>query len=452
MASDKLQQLKKLEEVVAACNRCGFCTSYCPTYNATGSEALSPRGRNQIVRALMEEKIVNPALAKESVDTCLLCGECTSVCFSEVPTARLMVETRNYLNQTMQVPKSLDFFLKKILPYPKRFKALLKISFVLKNFGGSLLLRSFSVVQKMFPTLAAADALLVKAPMSFLLEKKMTKAYQEGVRKELSHAKVLAQEKSKKTVGSMPTKTTYAYMPVCGSQYLRPRIGLATIRLFEKLRIDFEIPDAVCCGLPAASYGVNDEVRALGRKNIAHLEAQDYEQIIVDDSSCGAHLKDLPLFFQSDADWIARAHGLSQKVRELSVFLLQRGLKEHLKLAPWVGGSVAYHDPCKAQYGQKIVNPPRELLTAIPRLKLVPIADSDQCCGGAGTYSFVHPELSKQVLKAKVKNIVASGCEILVTSSASCLTQVAAGLRDAGSKIQVLHLSEFLYRALDKRR
>src|SRR5690242_15648202 len=97
-------EIKKFEETVAACNRCGFCTSYCPTYNATGNETFSPRGRNQMFRALIEGKIKDVGEAASSIDTCLLCGECTSVCFSEVPTAQLMVQARHYLNQTRGTP------------------------------------------------------------------------------------------------------------------------------------------------------------------------------------------------------------------------------------------------------------------------------------------------------------------------------------------------------------
>ena len=109
-----LEELKKFEDVVAACNRCGFCTSYCPTYKASGSEAQSPRGRNQLFRALLEGKIKNPSDALESFDSCLLCGECTSVCFSEVPTAQLMMQARQYIHQTKGLPRGYKFFFEKI--------------------------------------------------------------------------------------------------------------------------------------------------------------------------------------------------------------------------------------------------------------------------------------------------------------------------------------------------
>jgi glycolate oxidase iron-sulfur subunit len=141
---------------------------------------------------------------------------------------------------------------------------------------------------------------------------------------------------------------------------------------------------------------------------------------------------------------------LSLKIRELSVFLFQRSLAEQLKKRPWRGGPVAYHDPCKAQYGQRVIDPPRYLLNAIPQLKLIPVPEADQCCGGGGTYSLVHPEMSAPVLDAKVKNILSTGARVVVTSSASCLVQLSHGLRRHGDKVEALHLSEFLMRAIQQ--
>ena len=449
-----LGPLKKFEDAVASCNRCGFCTSYCPTYNATGNEAHSPRGRNQLLRALLEGKVTDPSQMKESFDTCLLCGECTSVCFSEVPTARLMMEARNYLNRTTGVPWPLRFFLGVVLPRPLLFRRLLRAAFIAKNLGLSTALRKMGLLKRISPELDIADGLLASAPVQFLLEYPVAKRSREVTISELSHSKALKEEKlaAARVQANPPARQKVAYMPVCGSQYIRPSIGVATLRLLERMKLELVIPDLLCCGLPAASYGVSDSVRSLAKENIARLERGHYDTILVDDSSCAAHLKDLPAAFQDDPSWLKRAHDVSQKVRDLSTTFLQRGLKEHLKLSPWTGGKVAYHDPCKAQYAQRLTNPPRELLGSIPRLDLVVVTDADQCCGGAGTYSIAHPEMSRPVLAAKVKNILSSGCSLLVTSSASCQVQVASGLRAEKSNIEVLHLSEFLLRALEKRR
>lgn len=451
MAGKELAALKKFEEAAAACNRCGFCTSYCPTYNATGNEAHSPRGRNQLVRALMEGKIKDVAQVVESVDSCLLCGECTSVCFSEVPTAQLMMQARNYIRQVSATPATLNFFLKNILPNPHWLAWILKLSFLGKKLGIAWLLKKAGVLGRMAPMLAAADELVASVPFKFLLDYSSVKIFQQQIMLEIAQANARKGSASHSPV-SASLRPKIAYVPVCGSQYLRPSIGLATINLFKKLKIEFVIPEAGCCGLPAASIGAFEEARSMAQSNISRFEQGHFESVVVDDTSCATHLKDLPKIFQDDVVWLRQAHELAQKVRDLSTTLIQKGLKDHLKLAGWGGGPVAFHDPCKAQYTLRLTHPPRELLSAIPNLKLVPVAEADQCCGGAGGYSFMRPEMSQAVLAAKAKNLAASGCSIVVTSSASCLTQLAFGLRKKDPQIQVLHLTEFLVRALEKRK
>lgn len=453
MDEQELAALMKYGEAAVACNRCGFCTSYCPTYNATGNEAHSPRGRNQLVRALVEGKITNTADLAESIDTCLLCGECTSVCFSEVPTAQLMMHARSYLKQTSGMPVFVELLFKHLLPYPNRLAWALKISFLGKKLGFSSLLRKTGLLDRVAPVLAAADQLMMDVPLKFLLDYKFARQFQERVLLETAQAKARKdQRSSQEEQAPVYQRPKIAYMPVCGSQYLRPSIGLATLALFEKLKIDFSISETSCCGLPAASIGAAQPARELARGNIVRWEHGNYESIVIDDSSCAAHIYDLPKIFQDDPVWLKRAHDLSQKVRDLSTMFIQKGLKDHLKLARWTGGTVAYHDPCKAQYGLRLTRQPRELLSAIPNLKLVPVTDADQCCGGAGTYSFTHPEMSQAVLAAKVDHIEASGCSLVVTSSASCLTQLAFGLRRKNHNIQVLHLTEFLIRVLEERK
>ncbi len=459
------ESLKKFYDVVAACNRCGFCTSYCPTYIATGDEGQSPRGRNQTFRALIEGKIENPADAKEIIDSCLLCGECTAVCFSEVPTAQLMIQARNFINQATGLPTGLKIMLGHVLPKRKVLYWVLKIAFWGKALGISALLKKTGLLKKISPELDAAEGLISRVPLKFLFDYKQAgQRHEEALRKEdhenlSAEAKIEQLRKKNDTVPehlmrkagfTRPPKV--AYLPVCGSQYLKPAIGLATIKLFERLKFDFIVPDLICCGLPAASYGVLDRVQAMAKENIKNIERGNYESLIADDSSCASHFKDYPKYFQEDRDWQSRAQAVAQRVKDFSSFLLQRGLIDHLKKVTWNGGPVAYHDPCKAQYALKITAPPRELLAAINRLTVVPVVDSDQCCGGGGTYSFVHPELSKDVLARKTKNVIASGCKILVTSSASCFIQLGAGLREANPAIEVLHLSEFLIRALEKQR
>ncbi len=456
MSDDPKKALKKFEEIAAACNRCGFCTSFCPTYLATGNELHSPRGRNQAFRAVVEGK-ATIAEVEESIDSCLLCGECTSVCFSEVPTAHLMTLARAYRNTLRPVAPAIDFLLRQLLPYPKRLTWALRGAFLGKRLGIAWLLRKTGVLKRFAPALHAGENLLATAPTKFLLDESVTRPFQERIRAQHGHKAALAQQRARKknepvSAAGLSTGAKIAFFPVCGSQYIRPSIGLATFDLLRRLKVDFILPDGFCCGLPAESLGVAERTLAFARQNIEALERGHFESIVIDDSSCAAHMKEYPRLLQQDAMWLKRAHDLSQKVRELSVFLLQRGLKDHLRLARWEGPVVAYHDPCKAQYAQRLVNPPRELLSSIPNLKMVTVPDADQCCGGGGTYSLTHPELSQEVLSAKVRSLVSTGAKVVVTSSASCLLQVAFGLRSVRSDIEVLHLSEFLLRALTQRR
>lgn len=442
---DKID-LKNLENTLAACNRCGFCTSYCPTYQATGSESHSPRGRNQAFRALLDGTLTNPAEAKDIIDTCLLCGECTSVCFSEVPTAKLMVQARNMLNEKTGIPWGLKFIIQKILPRPTLLYWISKLALLGKKLKISFFLRKIGILQRVAPALANADSLLDSVSLEFGSDNKIVKKYLESTYANTVHDHFLAVQKAKKLrekskpiapalewkAKLKPERPKLALIPVCGSQYLQSSIMVSTVKLLEKLKKDFIIPDAACCGLPAASYGMVEEVNKTSKKHEEKFKTGQYETLIADDSSCVAHYKE---------------SGIG--VQELSQFFLNAGLTDLLKNKHWKGGLVAYHDPCKAQYGQNIVQPPRTLLNAIPGLGLIPISDADQCCGGGGTYSFVHPDISQEVLDSKIKNIIATKCEIVVTSSASCLTQLKFGLKKRHSRIEALHISEFLVRVLE---
>lgn len=441
--------LKKFEETAAACNRCGFCTSYCPTYKATGNESHSPRGRNQIFRALLEGKLSDPAQAVESVESCLLCSECTTVCFSEVPTADLMIQARDYLNHARGISPFLKFFLTGILTSPVRLRRLLKVLFLGKNLGAPWLLNKLGLLKRLAPSLAAADDLVERLPWRFLLETPEGRARSETLLR--AQQQMQSVEQGKAGAATAVPWPRVAYMPVCGSQYLRPSIGSATLELLRRVKVDVVIPEVLCCGLPAASYGVLSQVRSMAKENIARVEKERYEAVIVDDTSCASHLKDYPKYFQEDIAMLPKAYAFAQKVKDWPTYFLQKGLAAQLEKTPWNGGPVAYHDPCKAQHALRLTYPPRELLGAIPRLKLVPVAEADQCCGGGGTYSFTHPEISRDVLDAKIENIIKSGCKIVVTSSASCLVQLAFGLRRKNLPIEALHLTEFLVQVLDTR-
>lgn len=401
-------------EEALKCNRCGFCTSFCPTYLATGDEGLSPRGRNQALRALLENRLADPAQAARLFDTCLLCGICTSVCFSEVPTAKLMSAGREKIMQARGEPWLLRLFLRQLLPRPRLFEAFLKVVYLGKISGVSRLLNRLGLLRWVDQRLAAAEDVVDDLPWRFLRSRLSGRAAQHDAQA--------------------------VYFFACGSNFIRPSVGEASARLLDGAGARWGCAQNNCCGLPGISYGDLDAARALARKNIEIYEQFPQAVIVVDDSSCASTLKDYPALFESDPDWLPRAGAVARRVRDINEWLVEQPFT-----APdGPVQSVTYHDPCKARYAQKIVDPPRRLLAARTDVDYRELPEADQCCGGGGTYSFMQPEISQAVQARKIQNIASTGASMVLTSSVSCLLQVAAGLRRAGAKTRALHLTEFL--------
>jgi glycolate oxidase iron-sulfur subunit len=406
------------------CNRCGFCTSFCPTYLATGDEGLSPRGRNQAFRAMLEGRLKDPAEAERLFSTCLLCGICTSVCFAEVPTAKLMSAGREKILETRGEPWFLKMVLRVLLPRPRLLEPLLKLAFLGKRLGVGRLLNRAGLLRRISPKLAAAEEMSETAPLRFLRSRLRRPAAED--------AEVLQ-------------------FLACGPNYLKPEVGEATARLLAASGARFGCAQNVCCGLPGVSFGDMDAARALAKKNIIELEKYPAAAVLVDDSSCAAAVKDYPGLFETEPAWRERAEALARRTRDFSEWALaerEKIFRAPSAPAPAAPLQVTYHDPCKARYGQRITDPPRLLLRALPRAEYRELPEADQCCGGGGTYSFVHPDISRAVLDRKIRNILSTSAGTVATCSVSCLLQVEFGLRRASSTVEAVHLASLLSRFL----
>ncbi len=397
---------------VMHCNRCGFCTSFCPTYLATGDEGLSPRGRNQTWRALMEGRL-NPADGKRSFDTCLLCGICTSVCFAQVPTARLMSQAREKVGMTDARRGPLRFFLRTILPRPALFEGFFKILYFGKRAGVSWLLNRLGILKMISPRLAAAESLVDRAPKKFLRD----------------------------LLPPAPKDADVVHFLSCGPNCLSPEIGLATAHILKVQGIRAGTAKTVCCGLPGQSFGDLEAARTLARKNISVLEDYPHATILIDDSSCAATVKEWPRFFEDDPAWRARAEAVSKRAKDVLEWLDSHPPKVAALTSKTV---VTYHDACKARFAQGLVNEPRRLLASLPGVEYRELPEADQWCGGGGTYQFMQPDISQAVGQRKSENISATGAQWVLTSSVSCLLQLRAGLKRTGSKIRSSHISEFI--------
>jgi glycolate oxidase iron-sulfur subunit len=393
-------------DAASQCSRCGYCEQACPTYVATGAESKSPRGRNQLVRLMLEGKLNDPASAREALSTCLLCGACATTCYAHVPTADIVLEGRRRL---APAPRAVRWLCGLLLEHPRRLELILKAANFLKRLGLSRLVSRSGLLGVLgLDALAEADLHVAEAPARFLGELLRAKA--------------------------PPEKAESLYFAACGPNYLFPTAGEATARACGARFLD-----NACCGLLAYNYGELEDARALARRNIENLEAQaEPAPVVADCSSCAAFLKGYPQLFLDDASWKARAEAFSARVKDAVEVLPAPAA------ASWTGGTVTYHDSCRARHGQGLSREPRELMRGLFGDAYVELPEADVCCGGAGAYSFTEPELSEEVLKRKIGAIAGIQARLVATSSTSCLIQLARGLAKYYPECRVAHISELV--------
>ena len=200
-------------------------------------------------------------------------------------------------------------------------------------------------------------------------------------------------------------------------------------------------PEQACCGALHAHAGEHDLAVTLAKRAIEVFEAAQVDAVVVNTSGCGAHMKAYGSLLADDPAWRERARRFASSVRDLSEFLAEEPLRGPLGS---VKKTVTYHDPCHIVHGQKISKQPRALLAQVPGLTVVPLKESDWCCGSAGTYNLTQPEMARTLQERKVAHIRETGAEAVVTANPGCIIQIVQGLEAAGAPVKVLHLVELL--------
>lgn len=400
-------------DAASQCSRCGYCEQACPTYVVTGQESKSGRGRNQIVRMLLEGKLKDPQEAKEALSTCLLCGACSTACYAHVPTADIVLEGRRMIYG--KAHWLVRTFSRLLVTSPGLLALLLKSANLLKRLGLSKL-GSKTGLLTLFGMggLAIADEHVEEAPLEFL--------------EDILKAKPAVE------------KPAWFYFAACGSNYLYPRVGIATAKVLDADRGTGTYVKNSCCGLLGYNYGDIEDSRTLAKRNIERFEeasrSAEAAPLVGDCSSCVAFLKTYPQLFMDDPKWRKRAEAFSARVKD--VIEVMPGGKE----AGEASGVLTYHDSCRAKHGQGLSDEPRAVLGSCSG-SFKEMGDSD-CCGGAGAFSFVNPELSDEVLRRKIGRIAELQAKTVATSSTSCLIQLAHGLKKYYPDCRVLHLSELV--------
>jgi glycolate oxidase iron-sulfur subunit len=396
------------------CVHCGFCLQACPTYLALEDENDSPRGRIVLMKAMADGQIpVTDPDAQRHLDQCLGCRGCETACPSGVPYGQLLEATREQITARRPLP----FVARVILGVFAR-PAMLSLAMF-----GARVLRATGIPR-----------LLAQMPGSPGFAMAMLASTS---RSDVGHDVVAARPANATGPGAVAT------LDGCVMEGLFANANRATERTLVNNGYRLAAADGQrCCGALHAHAGDGDAARTLARANIAAFEASGAEFIGVNSAGCGAMMKEYGHLLHDDPAWRDRAAAVGAKVRDLSELLAAVGPKHGGMLAG--APKVAYDAPCHLQHGQRVTAPPMAVLNAIDGLRLVTLVDSDQCCGSAGIYNLIEPDVSNRVLEPKLARIAESGASIVVTGNPGCLMQIGAGLIRSGSAARAMHPVELL--------
>lgn len=410
-----------------ACIRCGLCLSVCPTYQETFSEAESPRGRIAMAKALTEGHLGATEDLIQHEDSCLLCEACTHICPSGVRMEEIGLALRASLRGSAPGLRSgfgESLALRYLLPRMGLFRFVSSLAASYQ--GGWLqgLARGSGILKLMGFT--EAEALLPRMKPPFFVP--------EG-------------QVWEPTAGEARGQVALFAGCIMSTAFAETDRATARVLAHNGFRVVVAAGQG-CCGALHAHRGELEEARALARGNIGAFERGEFDAVIVNAAGCGAFLKGYGQLLRDDISYAQRASLFSQKVKDVTEFLASR---EFYPPSGSLDAVVTYQDPCHLLHAQGIGQAPRRLLTAIPGLKLVEMAEPALCCGSAGIYNITHPEMSKALMKRKIKNVLAAGAEIVVTANPGCMIQLEAGLREAeadpdgpGRRVRVCHVVDLL--------
>jgi len=410
-------------EGVNQCVHCGLCLAYCPTFSILGTEMDSPRGRIFLIKSMAEGRIGLTDSAAAHLDLCLGCRACETVCPSGVPygqlieAARADIERQRPGGPLRRLFRWVNFSV--LLPHPR----LLSLAAAGLRFyqvsGLRRLVRASGVLRLLPGPLASWEPLLPSIPAAADRAPLPEVTPAEGVK-----------------------RATVGLLTGCVQQVAFGPQNRATARVLARNGVEVIAPRTqTCCGALHAHGGEHDTALELARKTIIAFESAGVEQVVVNTSGCGAHMKAYGTLLADDPRWAERARRFAARVSDISEFLAREPLRGPLRP---LARTVTYHDPCHVAHGQKIRKEPRALLHQIPGLTVKELHEADWCCGSAGTYNLTQPEMAGQLQRRKIENIRATGAEAVITANPGCIIQIQQGLAGGARPIRVLHIVELL--------
>lgn len=414
-ASGGLAALEPLKALMDACVHCGFCLSSCPSYLLEGRETESPRGRIYLMKAAVEDRLVLSPPMVEHFDTCLGCLACETACPSGVRYGPLIEATRDAIER--QQPRRLGerlfrMALFAVLPYPARLR-LLALPMAL----GRLVRGRPAILGLLPPRLRA----LIR----------------------LSPDGSTSRDVPEHTPAVGATRRRVGLVTGCVQRVFFGHVNEATVHVLAQEGCEVVAPASQgCCGALALHAGRGDEARAFARALIDVFERTRVETVVVNAAGCGSTLKEYGELLRHDPAWAARAKAFAARVLDVTELVAQcrpaQATRHPLPLR------VAYHDACHLAHGQGVRQEPRAILASIPGVSVAPVAEADICCGSAGIFNLVQPEMAASLGQRKAAHLDRTHADVVVTSNPGCVLQIRTASRAAGQTRPVVHVLELL--------
>jgi len=412
--------IAEADKILRACVHCGFCTATCPTYVLLGDELDSPRGRIYLIKEMLEKNRPPTAEVVKHIDRCLSCLSCMTTCPSGVNYMHLVDQARARIEKDYRRPLT-ERLLRSALAWMLPRPGLFRLGMILGRFG-----RPLSALLPT-PTVSATPGLLRRTKAMLALAPRHLPAPGPG------GGSVFAAQGER--------RGRVALLQGCAQQVLAPRINQAAINLLTRHGIEVVlVKDEQCCGALTHHLGRDDDALARARANIGvwlrEADQNGLDAILVTTSGCGTVIKDYGYMLREDRDFAAPAARISALAKDITEYVggisLQPRQQQHSDIV------IAYHSACSLQHGQKITQAPKELLSK-NGFVVKDVPESHLCCGSAGTYNILQPDIANKLRDRKVANIAMVKPDMIAAGNVGCMVQIAGG-----TSVPVVHTIELL--------
>ncbi len=418
----QFKDLPPVKEQIMKCVRCGKCRSVCPVFAEIRNETAAPRGHVFMVEMLRDGKVEASQQVYDRLSNCLMCETCSVNCPSGIDIHELNAAARSYVYKN-NTSLTKDMIFDTMWTNPGLLKTAIKMMWGAQKTGMQSLARSLGLTKLLPGDMPKAEQILTSIPS-------------RSAKSQLAEINKARGEK----------KYSVGYFLGCATNLLNPQVAMATVDVLTRNGCEVIIPEGIkCCGLPQLANGKMDTARQLAAHNVKVFNAYNFDYIVTDCASCSSALASKNMhFLLGGSEFEEEAKIFSAKVIDLTSFLI-----DVLDIKAPVNEKaqkikITYHDPCHLANAQGIKAAPRELLRRIPGVELVEMKDANRCCGGSGTYSLTHYDLSMQILDQKMTNAMQTGASKVATCCPSCMMQLRHGINREHWNAEVVHPVELL--------